>query len=114
MDIQKILSEHGVWIESLGGKGSSANLRSADLRGAKLPDHTFVIMGEEYFISITNGEWLRAGCQSHSMADWRKFSKHNIACMDSGRALNFYPRLLNIIDFYCGVGERPDWINDEE
>ena len=36
-----------------------ADLRGADLRGADLPDLTFIIMGEKYFISITNGEYVR-------------------------------------------------------
>ncbi|EJG4949003.1 pentapeptide repeat-containing protein, partial [Salmonella enterica subsp. enterica serovar Uganda] len=44
-----------------------ADLRDADLRDADLPDLTFVILGEKYFISITNGEYVRAGCQNHTV-----------------------------------------------
>ncbi|ELY6200938.1 pentapeptide repeat-containing protein [Cronobacter sakazakii] len=91
-----------------------ANLRGADLRGANLPDLTFVIMGEKYFISITNGEYVRAGCQNHTAEEWRKYSKHEIAEMDGRKALKFYPRLLDIIDFYLGKGERPDWLTSKE
>ncbi|AXX01006.1 pentapeptide repeat-containing protein [Cronobacter sakazakii] len=91
-----------------------ANLRGADLRGADLPDLTFVIMGEKYFISITNGEYVRAGCQNHTAEEWRKYSKHEIAEMDGRKALKFYPRLLDIIDFYLGKGERPDWLTSKE
>ncbi|EBY0109206.1 pentapeptide repeat-containing protein [Salmonella enterica subsp. enterica serovar Bahati] len=87
-----------------------ANLRGADLRGADLPDLTFVIMGEKYFISITNGEYVRAGCQNHTVEEWRKYSKQEIAEMDGSKALKFYPRLLSIIDFYLGAGEWPDWV----
>ncbi|EDD0565062.1 pentapeptide repeat-containing protein, partial [Salmonella enterica subsp. enterica serovar Tennessee] len=85
-----------------------ANLRGANLCGADLPDLTFVILGEKYFISITNGEYVRAGCQNHTVEEWRKYSKQEIAEMDGRKALKFYPRLLDIIDFYIGKGERPD------
>ncbi|EKY7657333.1 pentapeptide repeat-containing protein, partial [Salmonella enterica subsp. enterica serovar Apapa] len=87
-----------------------ANLRDADLRDANLPDLTFVILGEKYFISITNGEYVRAGCQNHTVEEWRKYSKQEIAEMDGSKALKFYPRLLSIIDFYLGAGEWPDWV----
>ncbi|ELD4962344.1 pentapeptide repeat-containing protein [Salmonella enterica] len=91
-----------------------ANLFDADLRGADLPDLTFVILGEKYFISITNGEYVRAGCQNHTVEEWRKYSKQEIAEMDGRKALKFYPRLLDIIDFYIGKGERPDWLTSKE
>ncbi|EBS1534961.1 pentapeptide repeat-containing protein [Salmonella enterica subsp. enterica serovar Emek] len=91
-----------------------ANLCDADLCGANLPDLTFVILGEKYFISITNGEYVRAGCQNHTVEEWRKYSKQEIAEMDGRKALKFYPRLLDIIDFYIGKGERPDWLTSKE
>ncbi|EPT7016808.1 pentapeptide repeat-containing protein [Cronobacter sakazakii] len=91
-----------------------ADLRGANLRDANLPDLTYVIIGEKYFISITNGEYVRAGCQNHTAEEWRKYSKHEIAEMDGRRALKFYPRLLDIIDFYLGNGERPGWLTSKE
>ncbi|ECJ7001108.1 pentapeptide repeat-containing protein, partial [Salmonella enterica] len=91
-----------------GANLRDADLRDANLRGADLPDLTFVILGEKYFISITNGEYVRAGCQNHTVEEWRKYSKQEIAEMDGRKALKFYPRLLDIIDFYIGKGERPD------
>ncbi|ECC6792905.1 pentapeptide repeat-containing protein, partial [Salmonella enterica] len=90
-----------------------ANLRGANLRGANLPDLTFVILGEKYFIIITNGEYVRAGCQNHTVEEWRKYSKQEIAEMDGRKALKFYPRLLSIIDFYLGAGEWPDWVKND-
>ncbi|EOA5519017.1 pentapeptide repeat-containing protein [Salmonella enterica] len=90
-----------------------ANLCGANLRGANLPDLTFVILGEKYFISITNGEYVRAGCQNHTVEEWRKYSKQEIAEMDGRKALKFYPRLLSIIDFYLGAGEWPDWVKSD-
>ncbi|ELF5980267.1 pentapeptide repeat-containing protein [Salmonella enterica] len=97
-----------------GANLCDANLCGADLRGADLPDLTFVILGEKYFISITNGEYVRAGCQNHTVEEWRKYSKQEIAEMDGRKALKFYPRLLDIIDFYIGKGERPDWLTSKE
>ncbi|HCL4892096.1 TPA: pentapeptide repeat-containing protein [Salmonella enterica] len=97
-----------------GANLCGANLRGADLFDANLPDLTFVILGEKYFISITNGEYVRAGCQNHTVEEWRKYSKQEIAEMDGRKALKFYPRLLDIIDFYIGKSERPDWLTSKE
>ncbi|EHF5510316.1 pentapeptide repeat-containing protein [Salmonella enterica] len=96
-----------------GANLRGANLYGADLRGANLPDLTFVILGEKYFISITNGEYVRAGCQNHTVEEWRKYSKQEITEMDGRKALKFYPRLLSIIDFYLGAGEWPDWVKSD-
>ncbi|MBX9479197.1 pentapeptide repeat-containing protein [Yersinia enterocolitica] len=95
-----------------GADLSGANLSGANLRGADLPDRTYVIMGERYYLQISNGENVRAGCQNHTAEEWRKFSKRDIANMDGKTALKFYPRLLDIIDFYLGKGERPEWLNE--
>ncbi|EAC0471061.1 pentapeptide repeat-containing protein [Salmonella enterica subsp. enterica] len=97
-----------------GANLCDADLRDANLLDANLPDLTFVILGEKYFISITNGEYVRAGCQNHTVEEWRKYSKQEIAEMDGRKALKFYPRLLDIIDFYIGKGERPDWLTSKE
>ncbi|ELY2811748.1 pentapeptide repeat-containing protein [Cronobacter sakazakii] len=104
------LSDANLYGASLRG----ADLSDASLRGASLPDLTYVIIGEKYFISITNGEYVRAGCQNHTAEEWRKYSKHEIAEMDGRKALKFYPRLLDIIDFYLGKGERPGWLTSKE
>ncbi|EPM2821522.1 pentapeptide repeat-containing protein [Yersinia enterocolitica] len=90
----------------------NANLCGADLCDANLPDRTYVIMGEKYYLQISNGENVRAGCQNHTAEEWCKFSKRDIANMDGKTALKFYPRLLDIIDFYLGKGERPEWLNE--
>lgn len=118
-ELQKILGEHKIWVESYRVQGSRANLRDADLRGAdlsgaNLPDHTYVIMGMDYPVTITNGEYLRAGCQNHTISDWRNFTKKEIAEMDGRKALKFYPRLLDVIDFYLGKAERPEWLSEPD
>ncbi|GKV89325.1 pentapeptide repeat-containing protein [Pectobacterium carotovorum] len=89
-----------------------ANLCGANLCGANLPDHTFVIMGEPYYLQITSDEYVKAGCQNHTAEQWRNFSKREIAEMDGKKALKFYPRLLKIIDFYLGDGEHPEWLKE--
>ena len=141
MDIKKILEQHKIWLSSGGEEGnqadlssadlssanlsnadlSNADLRDADLSGADLsnadlaqailPNSTFIIFGEKYFISIC-GYCVRAGCQCHSVNEWRQFSKRDISDMDGKNSLKFYPRLLDIIDFYCGKGERPEWLKE--
>uniref|UniRef100_A0A3B0M5A2 Uncharacterized protein n=1 Tax=Arsenophonus endosymbiont of Trialeurodes vaporariorum TaxID=235567 RepID=A0A3B0M5A2_9GAMM len=105
-ELRKILDEHKVYVEYLAENGYRA-----DLCGAYHPDHTLVIIGETYPITITNGEYLHAGCQHHQIEIWRQFSKKEILEMDGKQALRFYPRLLDILDFYVGKGERPDWVN---
>lgn len=100
---------------------SGANLEHADLRGADLreanftqtilPKSTFIILGEYYFVSIC-GDCVRAGCKVYSASEWRQFSMHDISRMHGLRAIKFYPRLLDIIDFYCGKGERPEWLKE--
>ena len=161
MDIQKVLEQHKIWVDSNGKEGeradlsdatlinldlsgvdlrgaqlrdinlsgadlrntnlsdadlTDANLRGADLREANfnqtiLPKSTFIILGEYYFVSIC-GDCVRAGCQVYSASEWRQFSMHDISRMHGLRAIRFYPRLLDIIDFYCGKGERPEWLKE--
>ncbi|WP_267345956.1 MULTISPECIES: pentapeptide repeat-containing protein [unclassified Gilliamella] len=96
-----------------GANLDSADLRGADLRDADLPKSIFIILDETYFISITNGDCVRVEDECHPANNWRKFSKKEIAQMDGKKALQFYPRLLDIIDIYCGKGERPDWLKEE-
>ncbi|MFC7507320.1 pentapeptide repeat-containing protein [Pantoea stewartii] len=92
---------------------SGAYLRGADLRdGDLLPEQTFIITGYAYHLQITNGEYVKAGCQNHTAERWRKFTKREIAEMDGRKALKLYPRLLDVIDFYLGKGERPDWLSE--
>ena len=102
------------------------NLRDVDLSWPNLnrtilPESTFIIFGEKYFISIygdyvrvgcevhSYGNYFRVGSEVHSASEWRQFSKQDIIDMGDDW-LKFYPRLLDIIDFYCGKGERPEWL----
>lgn len=102
----------------------STNLRQADLRGAclhgtdlrgaslfttRLPEKTWLILGDIYDIQITHGLWLKAGCQVHTPEQWRAFKRQEIQDMDGERAISFYPRLLDILDCYLGKGSWPEW-----
>lgn len=92
-----------------------ASLHGTDLRGCelfatRLPEQTWLILGERYDIQITNGTFLRAGCQEHTIDEWRSFSREEIAAMGGSSAVSFYPRLLEILDSYLGAGHRPDWV----
>ena len=107
------LSDANLFGANLSGADlSGVDLRDADLRGAYLPESTFIISDEQYFISICR-DCVRAGCQCHSVNEWRQFSKSAILKMDGKASLKFYPRLLDIIDFYCGKGERPEWLKEK-
>ena len=78
-----------------------SDLRDANLTSTSLPDSSWVILGEPYFIFIRDG-FLRAGCECHGIDSWRRFSVNDILEMGGEKAVSFYPRLLKIIDFYCG------------
>ena len=111
-----------------GADLSNADLRDVNLRdvdlscpnlnGTKLPESTFIILGQKYIISIY-GDYVRASScanthyQNHLASEWRQFSKQDILDMDGEDSLKFYPRLLDIIDFYCGKGECPEWLTEQ-
>ena len=90
---------------------NNADLQDINLTSTDLPESTFIIFGEKYFISIC-GDYVKVGCEVHSASEWRQFSKQNIIDMGDDW-LKFYSRLLDIIDFYCGKGERPEWLKEE-
>lgn len=82
-----------------GANLSGADLRDADLRGADLPEKTFIIYGYKYFIFIHKNQ-LRAGCQVHDSATWRDLKLEQIEGMDGQKAVEFYPTLIKLLDFY--------------
>ena len=66
-------------------RGSGVDLNNADLQdinltSTDLPESTFIIFGEKYFISIC-GDNVRVGCEVHSASEWRQFSKQDIIDM---------------------------------
>ena len=96
----------------------NASLYRADLRDTKLartvlPERTLIILGLHYSVFIC-GDWVRVGCKVYSANEWRQFSMHDISEMHGLSAVKFYPRLLDIIDLYCGKGDRPEWLKKKE
>ena len=90
-----------------------SNLEGMNLYCTILPASTFVINGEKYFISITNGDCIRACNKSYLVDEWRNLSEKDLLKIDGQDAVEFYPRLLDIIDFYCGKGGRPAWLKEK-
>jgi hypothetical protein len=113
-----------------GAKLNGAQLNGAELNGAKLNDAQLNraqlnraqlnrAQFSETTISIQSGEdyWLflseqvvAAGCKSFSANEWRSKTKEEVCIMDGDRAIKFYPRLLDLMDFFLGEGKRPDWV----
>jgi hypothetical protein len=94
-----------------------ADLSYADLRSADLPENTFIITGEHYAITICNGEYVRAGCQNHTVEGWFNMTREEVINMDGRTSLRYYPRLLDIIDLFIPASEkriRPEWLLNTE
>ena len=89
---------------------NGAELNGAELNGAELPEKSLCINAGEVYFLFVSPQVVQAGCQSHSPGEWRGMTKIQIADMDGKKALRFYPRLLDIMDFYLGKGDRPDWL----
>ena len=107
---------HGANLYRANLRGASlrgADLHGANLRGASLPELSVSIQaGEEYWLFISP-EYVVAGCQKHTAQEWREMTKKQIADMDGEKAVNFYPRLLDLLDFFVGKGDRPEWVEQQ-
>lgn len=82
----------------------------AKFEEAILYQSLIIIQGERYRVAISDKSFVQVGCEHHSASEWRAFTKNEILLMDGRAALKFYPRLLDILDFYTGKGPRPDWV----
>lgn len=83
-------------------KLQGSDLRGANLRDTKLPPKTFIIIGEKMHVQISNGDHLRAGCQSHSVEQWRKFKHQDLKDMHDEIGPEYYCRMFEFLDFYLG------------
>lgn len=133
MRIEEMLKQPKIWVESFHRNGVKANfagmnltelnliginlleanlstsyLRRVDLSGDDLPKSISVIMGKEYFILIVGN------CVSYLIEEWSQVSKYDLLKLDGITAVRFNPRLLDIIDFYYGKGDRPKWLKEKE
>lgn len=103
----------------------NANLQSVFLHGTKFWNAiiintyfsepvTVISNGEPYYLFLSKQN-VTVRCQTHTEAEWRSMSRgqiEEIEEMDRKKALDFYPRLLDLLDIYLGKGERPEWIKD--
>lgn len=95
---------------------SNCNLECAyfsntSLTKAKLPKKSYVLLGEKYEIYIFHeGKHVQASSRNCSADDWRNYSKKEILDMGGEEFVIFYPRLLEILDFYLGKGTSPEWV----
>lgn len=86
-------------------KLQGSDLRGANLRDTKLPPKTFIIIGEKIHVQISNGDHFRAGCQSHSVKQWRKFTHQDLKDMHDEIGPEYYYRMFEFLDFYLGKEE---------
>lgn len=83
-------------------KLQGSDLRGANLRDTKLPPQTFIIVGEKIHVQISNGDHFRAGCQSHSVEQWRKFTYDDLKNMHDELGPEYYHRMFEFLDFHLG------------
>lgn len=82
---------------------SGVNLNRTNLSGTNLSGaiHSFnrlkSITGFEYFIIIID-DIIQVGCQTYSYEKWKNFSQKEIYRMDRDSAVEFYPKLLKILE----------------
>ena len=86
-----------------GANLEGANLEGADLGRANLEGATHSlkrlksISGFEYPIVIID-DVIKVGCKRHNHEKWKSFTQEEIYKMDGSRAIEFYPKLLKILE----------------
>lgn len=93
-------------------KMHGVNIMCARFEESLLYQSLIIIQEGRYRIAISDKSFAQVGCERHSVCEWRSFTKMQIISMDGRAALKFYPRLLDILDFYTGKGPRPDWVSE--
>lgn len=127
-ELATILEKHKMWLnDKEGGERANlenANLENANLRNANLvnanlenanlwkaylrnaclvnanlgENHVRVYNFTEYSCYRAN-DYFRAGCQIHTIEEWKNFTEEQIRSMDGYKAWKFYTEvLLKIID----------------
>jgi len=101
MEIEKILSEHKLFLSGKGGARadlSGADLRCADLSGADLSGADLSdVVGDGNAVQSMSllwnvvffEDWILIGCQKHTATDWATFSDEAISGM-APRALAWW------------------------
>jgi len=98
-ELDKILSQHSLWLISGGKEGERADLRGACLTGANLTDvelcdcvgnrKEIKSLQIEYFSITYTSEIIQIGCEQHSFEEWKSFDDGEIDSIDD-QALKFW------------------------
>ena len=112
--LKQVLEDHQLWLRGEGGSRadlseanlSRANLSEADLSGANLFradlswtnfDGDFpIIINTEIWSVIKCKNFIKIGCQTHSVDGWREFTDEQISRMDS-KALVWWKKYKKFI-----------------
>ena len=99
------LREADLWEADLRG----ANLREADLREADLWEAgALVIQGHPWHVCISgHGKWLRVGCDSMTVANWRKRTHESIGKKHGKTEADWWTRFGPSILAMCEAMEEP-------
>ena len=98
--LKEVLELHKKWLDN-EKDGVRANLRGADLYGAKYGDvilkgTPFQIYTNIYYVLIFH-EHIKIGCEFHSTKEWENFTDKEILAMDSKTALSFWKKWKDVI-----------------
>lgn len=66
-----------------------------------LPEKSYIIEGEKYSIFIFNGKFVTINRITLPVKTWFELSRSQLLKIGGGKFIEFYPRLLDILYFYC-------------
>lgn len=66
-----------------------------------LPEKSYIIEGEKYSIFIFNGKFVTINRTTLPVKTWFELSKSQLIEIGGKKFIDFYPRLLDILYFYC-------------
>ena len=100
MDINQIIEQHALWLDTDGKEGSRANLTHANLACANLDSVNLYgasgnlnnlksVFCDTYPVTYT-AEVMQIGCQCHKLEDWWSFDDARIIEMEGKTALNWW------------------------
>ena len=100
MNINQIIEQHALWLDTDGKEGSRANLTLANLYGANLNganlngasgnlNNLKSVFCDTYPVTYT-AEVMQIGCQCHKLEDWWSFDDARIIEMEGKTALKWW------------------------
>lgn len=90
MNINQIIEQHALWLDTDGKEGSRANLTRANLYGASGNlNNLKSVFCDTYPVTYT-AEVMQIGCQCHRLEDWWSFDDARIIEMEGKAALKWW------------------------